>query len=89
MTDKEGCCVDPPGRAGQWFFPNNERVETMGHSSNGSFYRDRDQGVVRLNRRYDATMPTGLFCCEIPDRNGEMQRLCIMVEASVTTPDGV
>ena len=86
MTDKEGCCAVYPERAGEWYYPNNGRVETMGHRSNGSFYRDRDQGVARLNRRYDAMMPTGLFCCVIPDRNDTIQRLCIIVEA---TPDGV
>ena len=84
MTDKEGCCADLLGRAGEWFFPNNERVGTFG--GGGDFYRDRGQGVVHLNRRNNAMMPTGSFCCEIPDRNNVHRRLCIMVEA---TPDGV
>ena len=84
MTNKEECCRDPPGRAGEWFYPNNDRVENM--ASDGDFYRSRGQGVVCLNRRNNAMMPTGLFCCEIPDRNSVARRLCIMVEA---TPDGV
>ena len=82
-TDKEGCCGVPPGRAGEWYFPDNDRVGTAG--GGGHFYRDRDEGVVRLNRRNNAMMPIGLFCCEIPDRNNTVQRLCIIVE----TPDGV
>ena len=78
MTDKEGCCGDPPGRAGEWYFPGNGVVGSKG--SGGDFYRDRGQGVVRLNRRNNAMMPTGLFCCEIPDRNNVARRLCIMIE---------
>ena len=84
MTDKEGCCRDPPGRAGEWYFPNNDSFENM--ASGRDFYRDRGQGVVRLNRRNNAMMPTGSFCCIIPDRNNVSRRLCIMVEA---TPGGV
>ena len=84
MTDKEGCCGVVPGRAGKWYFPGNESVGVEG--GGGDFYRDRGQGVVRLNRRNNATTPTGLFCCEIPDRNSVTMRLCITVEA---TPDGV
>ena len=85
ITDKEVCCRDPPGRAGEWFFPGtgNEMVGTTGDG--GDFYRDRDRGVARLNRRNNAIMPTGLFCCEIPDRNDVPRRLCIMID----TPDGL
>jgi hypothetical protein len=88
VTDREECCAVRPGRAGEWYYPNNKRVETEGHSRYGSFYRDRGPGVVRLNRRYNAMMPIGSFCCEIPDRNNTMQRLCIMIE-SMITPDGM
>ena len=84
MTDRMGCCKSTVGGTGEWSFPNNERVGTIG--GGGDFYRDRGQGVVRLNRRNNAMMPTGLFCCEIPDRNNVTRRLCIMIEA---TPDGV
>ena len=86
-TDRLGCCKRDHGGDGEWYFPNNERVGTIGR--NGSFYRNRDQGVVRLNRRYNAMMPTGLFCCEIPDTNGINRTICIMVEASTITPHGV
>ena len=82
MTDRTGCCRGTFGGAGEWYFPNNGRVGTM--SSDGSFYRNRDQGVVRLNQRDNATMPIGSFCCDIPDTNGTNQRICIMV-----TPDGM
>ena len=87
MTDRMGCCKGTVGGVGEWYFPNNMIVGTIG--TNGSFYRNRGQGVVRLNRRHNATMPTGFFCCEIPDANNVTQRICIMVEASKVTPDGV
>ena len=75
------------GGVGEWYFPNNERVGTAGEGE--SFYRDRDEGVVRLNRRYDAMMPTGSFCCTIPDANNVIQRICVMIEASKNIPDSV
>ena len=88
MTDRVECCRGTFGGAGEWYFPNNTIVGTMG--TNGSFYRSRGQRVVRLNRRYNAMMPTGFFCCEIPDVNNVIRRICIMVEmASIITPDGV
>jgi hypothetical protein len=82
MTDKEECCIYPPGRAGEWYYPSNEVVGHMG--TVGDFYRNRGRGVVRLNRRNNAMMPTGSFCCEIPDRDNVTQR---MIEASMITPD--
>ena len=86
MTDSVGCCIGTVGGVGEWYFPNNERVGTIG--GGGSFYRNRGQGVVRLNRRYEAMMPTGSFCCEIPDANYVTRRICIMVETSTITPNG-
>ena len=46
----------------------------------GSFYRSRGQSVVRLHRRHNTMMPTGLFCCEIPDTSDVTQRVCIVLE---------
>lgn len=89
MTNKSDCCRSPYGAtAGEWYFPDNMPVGIEGHG--GSFYRDRGQRVVRLHRRHNVMMPTGSFCCEIPDANDVSQRICIMVEGIVdTTPDGV
>jgi hypothetical protein len=42
-----------------------------------SFYRNRgDDGTVNLNRLNDVMMPTGLFCCEVPNTAGDAQPLC-------------
>ena len=73
---------------GEWYFPDNgSTVEING--GGGSFYRDRGPGVVRLHRRHDTMMPTGQFCCELPDSNETTQRTCIIVEASKALPDVV
>ena len=86
MTDRVECCRSTFGGGGEWYFPNTSQVGTVG--GGGDFYRNRDQRVVRLNRRNNAMMPTGSFCCTIPDRNNVMQRLCIIVESTITL-DGV
>ena len=78
ITDNTDCC----GRyMGEWYFPNNmSTVRTEGDG--GSFFRDRGPSVVRLHRRHNVTMPTGLFHCEVPDASGVNQRIYITVEAS-------
>jgi hypothetical protein len=86
MTDKMECCKSMVGGTGEWYYPNNDTVGTVGGSED--FYRNRGQRVVRLNRRNNAMMPTGPFCCEVPDRNNVMQRMCVMIESTIT-PDGV
>ena len=83
-----GCCRGAvSGGVGEWYFPNNMTVGTIG--GGGSFYRNRAERVVRLSRRYDAMMPTGSFCCTIPDANNVIQRICVMIKASTVIPDGV
>ena len=50
-----------------WYYPNNGSVATSGTGS--EFYRNRDPSVVRLNRRNNATSPTGIYRCRIPVNN--------------------
>ena len=57
---------------GEWYFPNNGSAVRVG-GSRDSIYRNRGPSVVRLNRRNNATMPTGVFRCEIPDASGTSQ----------------
>ena len=49
-----------------------------GLSTAVSFYRNRgfDDGTVNLNRLSGVMMPTGLFCCEVPDARDIMQTVC-------------
>ena len=67
-TNSPGCCESP--RAGEWYFPNGLHVKIEGAMED--FYRDRKERTVRLNRRNNATSPTGIYCCDIPGSNGDM-----------------
>ena len=46
--------------------------------SDVDFYRNRgfDDGTVNLNRNSGVMMPTGLFCCEVPDATDIVQTVC-------------
>ena len=76
-TTKIDCCYEHPNRAGEWFFPNGTSVVNLG-SSYGEFYRNRGPQVVRLNHR-KGTFARGLFRCEIPDANYNMQTIYINI----------
>ena len=71
VTDHEQCCQSY--RVGEWYYPNNTRVSTLG--SGLDFYRNRGPQAVRLNRRNNALSPTGHYQCRIPDTNGVFQTL--------------
>ena len=58
-------------RIGEWYFPNGMTVDGM-----GDVYRRRSRSVVLLNRRNNATLPSGIYHCEIPDKQ-ETQRIYI------------
>ena len=76
-TNKHDCC-QWPNRAGEWYFPNRSVVSTLGwnqvYHGNNYFYRNRGEGVVRLNRVGNPS-EIGYFYCEIPDAGGVIQKL--------------
>ena len=74
-TDRTDCCGAIPNRFGQFYYPNGDQVpiKSAGHS----FYRNRGDQLIRLNRRERATSPTGRYRCEIPDASGEIRNLYI------------
>ena len=72
-TTNPTCCGNR--RVGEFYFPNNTMVPIL--SAGGSFYRNRGNKHIRLNRRNDATSPTGRYRCQLPDVNGEMQSIFI------------
>ena len=80
ITDRRPCCTAIGARAGDWYFPDGTRVPVLGEGANmaTAFYRNRgDDGTVNLNRlNTNVTMPTGLFCCEVPDAAGVVQTVC-------------
>ena len=79
ITDRRPCCATVPNRFGEWLFPDGTAVPTQGGAT--SFYRTRgDDGAVNLNRlNTNVFMPTGLFCCVVPDALNVMQRICAII----------
>ena len=77
-TNAPGCCK--AGATGEFFYPNGVAVSKRKFSP--EFYRDRGEGVVRLNRRIvpgfeESTPPLGTYCCRVPDACGREQRVFI------------
>ena len=94
VTDFPTCCrvADGSGTTGvgRWLFPGGDEVPGIGGSmTNIGIYRNRGTGLVRLNRQADSTqMSIGDYCCELPDRDGDTQRVCVNVgELSPLTPN--
>ena len=79
-TDRRDCCrgIDTPAGVaqGQWYCPNGTQVRSFSledavnfGATRNFFYRNRDVGVVRLNRI--GTPPErGRFRCEVPNAAG-------------------
>ena len=82
VTDRRPCCSTPPNRAGEWYFPGDGGVvpTLLGATT---FYRNRgDDGTVNLNRYKNATdqmIPTGRYCCVVPDATGVLQWTCAII----------
>ena len=74
VTNNVGCCF---GSVGNWYLPNLSKL--WSESSHSDIFIDRGTNVVRLNHRKKATFPSGVFRCEIPDANGNIQNIYIGV----------
>ena len=84
ITDRVPCCMTPY-QTGEWYFPNGAKVQGQVNSPT-TFYRNRgyDDGTVNLNRlNTNVTMPTGLFCCVVPDATTIYQTLCAYIGESM------
>ena len=75
ITDNAACCArdQSPGRVtlGEWYYPNETGVANSLVALpdvRWEFYRNRDQSVVRMNRRRGGV--NGIYRCEIPDTTG-------------------
>ena len=79
VTDKISCCRAKATRAGEWFFPESgETVPIKDFVNTTTFYRNRrNDGTVNLNRvDNNVTMPTGKFCCVVPDATNTNVTVC-------------
>lgn len=84
FTDNRNCCrnedaQDNSGALGGWIFPNGSTVTT-----GNDIYTTRGHGVLRLNRRNNATSPTGEYCCMVLDASSINKSMC----ANIGLPDG-
>ena len=64
-TDLESCCIGSNNfHRGELYFPDGNALgNAMG---GGDIYRSRDDQVIHLRRRNNATSPSGVYRCEIP-----------------------
>ena len=69
-------------RAGDWYFPNGGLVP--GNNEGLDFTRTGYTQQVRLNRRNDATTPTGVFECRVLDGDD-----MLLASANITLTIGV
>ena len=77
-TNNKTCCkTNGLTGTGEWYYPNKTMVSFGSYNRGGDFYRNRGPSVVRLNRRNNTTMPTGVFRCEIPDASGTNQSIYV------------
>ena len=78
-TNQAACCRTPNSDKvlGSWFFPYQTRVPS--YNRNTDFFRDREQMMVRLNRRRGGV--EGIYRCEIPDSMNVTQTIYIGVYA--------
>ena len=77
-TDRTDCCSLGLHRTRQedWIYPDGV-TPVRNNGSGDANYRTRGVGTVILNRRNDATGPTGLYCCEVASVDDPNSRICI------------
>lgn len=90
ITSNPECCTRSTNRLGFWYFPSGREV--TGRSSSENIYRVRSSAesksstklnAVMLGRRdVNASGPTGLYRCVIPDRFGVDQTFIIGIYSS-------
>ena len=79
-TNRPDCCSNFFSRYGEFYYPNGSQVGIK--SANGPMYRNRGPQMIRLNRNSNSLRfpPTGLYRCEIPNSNGQLQSISILIE---------
>ena len=63
-TDLSTCCTSSWGaHRGDWYFPNGDRLPFPG---SGDIFEARRAQRVDIQRRNSATLPIGIYHCDIP-----------------------
>ena len=78
-TDRSPCCKTPPNRFGEWKH-NGTTIGTRG--GGGDYFRTRDDNQqihLSLRTMNSGNPPTGMFCCELPDANDDLQTECVVI----------
>ena len=84
-TDRTECCTRTSTRAaaGEWLYPDGRMVPINVPAPPATpepYYRNRGTSLIRLIRRSNQGLSvnyTGVYCCQIPDRNNVMQTMCV------------
>ena len=77
VTDKMPCCHEE--EIGEWLFPSGQVVPRLVDAVSFYVNRGKNDGTVNLNRLNDSMVPTGIFCCVIPDALEDTHYLCVRV----------
>ena len=77
-TDKETCCTVEFDAVGNWYMPNGSQIMQQVNDSR-VFYVSRGNQTVELNYvgASDREVPTGIYHCEIADKNNVINYLYI------------
>ena len=77
ITDKMPCCGVE--EVGEWLFPSGQVVPGLEDAVSFYVNRGKNDGTVNLNRLSDSMVPTGMFCCVIPDALENTHYVCVGV----------
>ena len=63
---------------GNWYLPSGEVLTRESNTApEVDFYRNRRSGGIDLLRRNNATLPEGVFRCEIPRSSGALEMVYV------------
>ena len=81
VTDRIPCCQSNSPAVGNWFFPDDGGAVPSLTGGATTFFRTRGTGGrVNLHRvSNDVMMPTGQYCCVVPDATGVDQSACVIL----------
>ena len=72
-TDRENCCTDEFSISGKWFLPNGSNITLKTNIQSLSILLGNQ--TVGLNITNNTELPTGIYHCEIVDRDNVTHHL--------------